>query len=71
MGTNLLNEPEYTSEDIDICSVYMVLKDGTPLVANVKNPLAVSMLVGLCQFVKIPPDQVSTTTIQELICQRT
>ena len=69
MSTDLLGRPEYTANDIGLCSVYVRLKDGTPLVANVKNPMMREIIVGLCQFVKIPPDQVSVTTIQELICQ--
>ena len=71
MGTLLWCKSTLSTSNPMHIPLNMVLKDGTPLVANVKNPLAVNMLVGLCQFVKIPPDQVTVTTIQELICQRT
>lgn len=69
MATDLLGNPEYTANDIGLCSVYIILKDGTPLVANVKESMMREIIVGLCQFVKLPPEQVSVTTIQELICQ--
>lgn len=69
MATDLLGNPEYTASDIELCSVYIRLKDGTPIVANVKEPMTLEILIGLCQFVKLPPDQITETTIQELLCQ--
>lgn len=69
METNSLKEPKYTTDDIEVCSVYMKLKDGPALAANVKDKMVIDVIASWCQFAELPPDRVTTSTLQELICQ--